>query len=97
MSGGGKVREIGRAMAGAPGGGVVLQRPADVRRFSILITGATDGARLALSGIQLSGLSPLEANGILSQVKIGAPAALPSPVEQPAGAEPKAEDAEGAG
>lgn len=73
-----------------PSGGVLLQKQAAaVRRFSILVSGATDGARVMLSPVQLAGVSPLEATGILSQVKIGAPAQDAPPVsEEVAGSEP---------
>lgn len=57
-------------------GGVVLQKPQEARRFMILITGATDGDRLALAPVQLSGIGPLEAQGILAHVRIGAPAQM---------------------
>lgn len=62
------------ALPPVPQGGVVLrkgqpQEPPPMRRFSIVILGATDGFRLQLEPPQVGGgLSALEATAILARV-----------------------------
>lgn len=69
-------------------GGVVLEKAPPMRNFSILIVGSTDGMRLRLAPPQLAGISPLEATGILSQLRIGAPAGpMPGASQEPKGGE----------
>ncbi len=53
-----------------------------MRPFAIVIQGATDGTRLILGPAQLSGVSGLEAAGILAQVRIGAPQKVLAPTDR---------------